>query len=215
MKGYDLEKARELWRQEPDDERVFRAAMNDIDEYPPDIQVIIRQEAAYRRQVQSEDEAIPKKTPLQIAFSSIGLDYDTEETKDLQKADELIRLAFTVAVFSVCVTLVLGVLAILGYPLFGVSVWVLLDVVIVITLAYGVRGRSRACAVILFVYWTVGKIFQSVNTESIMPCCYGILFGFFFFQGIRGTFAHSKMTKLMIMSNNKETGVSDPDTESK
>jgi hypothetical protein len=48
---YNLEEVRELWRQEPDDDRVFRATTEDIEEYPPEIQTIIKEEADRRRKV--------------------------------------------------------------------------------------------------------------------------------------------------------------------
>jgi predicted phage tail protein len=54
---YDLEEVRKLWRREPDDNRVFRAATEDIEEYPPEIQTIIKEEAEQRRKViQQEHE---------------------------------------------------------------------------------------------------------------------------------------------------------------
>ena len=47
-KKYNLEEAKELWRQEPDDNNVFRAAAEDIEEYPPEVQAVIKEEAKRR-----------------------------------------------------------------------------------------------------------------------------------------------------------------------
>jgi hypothetical protein len=49
QKTYNMEEARKLWHQEPDDNRVYRAADKDINEYPPEIQAIIKEEADNRR----------------------------------------------------------------------------------------------------------------------------------------------------------------------
>ena len=51
-KRYDLEEVKRLWRQEPDDNMVFRAANQDIEEYPPEIQTIIKEEAERRHAIQ-------------------------------------------------------------------------------------------------------------------------------------------------------------------
>lgn len=50
---YDLEEIRKLWQQEPDDSMVFKAANQDIEEYPPEIQAIIKEEAERRRAIQA------------------------------------------------------------------------------------------------------------------------------------------------------------------
>jgi len=49
QKTYNMEEARKLWHQEPDDNRVYMAADKDIKEYPPEIQAIIKEEADNRR----------------------------------------------------------------------------------------------------------------------------------------------------------------------
>ena len=48
---YNLERAKELWRQEPNDNSVFKAEIEDIEEYPPEIQNVIREEAERRRKL--------------------------------------------------------------------------------------------------------------------------------------------------------------------
>lgn len=48
---YNLERARKLWRQEPNDNAVFKAEIEDIEEYPPEIQNVIREEAERRRKL--------------------------------------------------------------------------------------------------------------------------------------------------------------------
>ncbi len=57
-KRYDLEEVKRLWRREPDDDMVFRAANQDIEEYPPEIQTIIKEEAERRHAIQAI-QAVP------------------------------------------------------------------------------------------------------------------------------------------------------------
>ena len=80
MAKYDLEKVKELWEQEPDDNRVFRAATEDIEEYPPEVQAIIKEEAKRRRKAELEGEATPKQSLLHRFWSSIGIYYDPKES---------------------------------------------------------------------------------------------------------------------------------------
>ncbi len=81
-KNYNIEEVKELWKQEPDDKRIFRAATEDIDEYPPEVQTIIKEEAERRREAQLEEKGLPiqwlnfyvnVRIPLGIVVSVIGL----------------------------------------------------------------------------------------------------------------------------------------------
>jgi len=60
-KNYNTEEVKELWKQEPDDNIVFRAATKDIEEYPQEIQSIIKEEAERRRAALANAKPIPKK----------------------------------------------------------------------------------------------------------------------------------------------------------
>lgn len=64
VKKYNLEKTRELWRQEPDDNAVFKAATEDIEEYPPEIQSVIKEEAERRRKINETAEEGQRKSWL-------------------------------------------------------------------------------------------------------------------------------------------------------
>ena len=58
---YNLERAKELWRQEPDDSVVFKAATEDIEEYPSEIQDVIKEEAERRRKSNYTAEEFHRK----------------------------------------------------------------------------------------------------------------------------------------------------------
>lgn len=51
MTKYNIEEVKELWQHEPNDNAVFKAEIEDIEEYPPEIQNVIRGEAERRRKL--------------------------------------------------------------------------------------------------------------------------------------------------------------------
>jgi len=208
---YDLEEVRQLWQQEPDDNRVFRASTEDIEGYPLEIQAIIKEEAERRRIAKTNTEPIPKQTMLQKGFSSVGLYCDPKETKDLESANQLIRLAFWTAIIGASITLVLSVVACFGYSVLGLVVTPLglVHAVVIFALAYGIHKRSRICAVITFVYFVVSKIVQCVEIGNEKPIYWGILFGFFLFQGIRGTFAYHRLRRSIDITKDNNQAIED------
>jgi cation transport ATPase len=66
-KKYSLEEARELWRQEPDDNVIFKAVTENIEEYPPEIQAVIKEEAERRRRLNETVEEGYRKSGKQRA----------------------------------------------------------------------------------------------------------------------------------------------------
>jgi len=59
-----IQEVKELWRQEPDDKAVFKAATEDIEEYPPEIQAVIKEEAERRRKLNEKAEESHGKSRL-------------------------------------------------------------------------------------------------------------------------------------------------------
>ena len=59
-----IQEVKESWRQEPDDNAVFKAATEDIEEYPPEIQAVIKEEAERRRRLNETAEESRKKSRL-------------------------------------------------------------------------------------------------------------------------------------------------------
>jgi len=67
--------------------------------------------------------------------------------------------------------------------------WVI-DTLAVLGLTIGVHMKNRACAVLLLLLWIVEKLLQwGENPEALAGLPIAILFGYFFYQGIVGTFA--------------------------
>jgi len=114
---------------------------------------------------------------------------------DLQKAENAIKGAWIAGIISGSITLFVTILAIVGVRIFNFSAWTLLDVILVFGLAYGIYRKNRACAVILFIYFILSKIYMIIALGAVTGLPVAILFAYFFFQGIRGTFAYHKIMK--------------------
>jgi hypothetical protein len=68
------------------------------------------------------------------------------------------------------------------------SAWNLLDVAVIAGLTFGIYRKSRACAIIMLVYFIGSKLLLWSETKSVSGLPMALIFGWFFFQGIRGTF---------------------------
>ena len=73
----------------------------------------------------------------------------------------------------------------------------LVDAFIIFSLAYGIHKKSPLCAVLMFEYFLLSKVFNA-SISSHIPTgalIVGIPFLYFLFQGITGTFAHHKSNR--------------------
>lgn len=104
-----------------------------------------------------------------------------------------IKTAWIAAVVSACATLLFTVLAISGTEIAGFSAWQLLDVVLVFGLAIGIYLKSRVSAVLMFAYFVGSKIIFMVQTGAPSGLLMGLIFSYFFWQGVSGTFAYHKI----------------------
>ena len=111
-KNYNIEEVKELWKKEPDDSIVFKAATEDIDEYPLEIQSIIKEEADRRREAQVEEKGFSNRwldfyvnvrIPLGIVVSVIGLIVFALSVND--PIALLVTLIFTA--FDICLSIFL------------------------------------------------------------------------------------------------------------
>ena len=73
MAEYNIEEVKELWRQEPDDKAILRAATKDIEEYPPEIQAVIKKEAERRRIANEAEKERQKKENVDKLSATIIL----------------------------------------------------------------------------------------------------------------------------------------------
>jgi serine/threonine-protein kinase len=114
---------------------------------------------------------------------------------DLEKALKHIKTAWIAGLVSAGLTLAVTVLAMAGISLFGFTVLNLLDVLLMAGLSFGIYKKSRICAVALFAYFVASKVIMWVSMGNVAGLPLALVFGYFFYQGIRGTFAYQKLAK--------------------
>jgi serine/threonine-protein kinase len=103
-----------------------------------------------------------------------------------------IKHAWIAAVISGSITLIFTVIAISGTDVLGASAWTFLDVALIFGLAFGIFKKSRTCAVIMLTYFVLSKVSISIETGKLNGLGLGILFAYFYWEGVSGTFAYHK-----------------------
>jgi len=115
---------------------------------------------------------------------------------DLVTAEKHIKRAWIIGIISGSLTLLLLLMASLGNDMLqgmGLDLWSLLDVALVFGLTYGIYRKSRICAIVLFSYFILSKIYTMVEMGQLGSLAISALFLYFLFQGIRGTWAYHKL----------------------
>ena len=111
---------------------------------------------------------------------------------NIEKANNAIKSAWIAGVISGTLTLILSLIGAFGFDL-----WNLIDAFLTFGLTFGIYKKNRACAIILFIYFVGDKIFALIQSPATaatgIPMA--LVFGYFFFQGIRGTFAYHRIRK--------------------
>jgi len=106
-----------------------------------------------------------------------------------EQAEKAIKNAWGAGIISGVLTLIVTIVAMAGYDFMGFSVWNLLDVAVIAGLTFGIYRKSRTCAVIMLVYFIGSKFLMWAETKSVSGLPMALVFSWYFFQGIRGTFA--------------------------
>ena len=143
--------------------------------------------------------------------------YSAPEAPVADQADELIfaekiqgkinRAVIAGVVSGVITFLFAGLVVVSASGLPKESVVFLGDFLLVAGLTYGIYRRSRACAVAMFVYSLLFKIFliallsasdfvaREAQIGTVVIISIGCIFLYYYFQGILGTFAYRKHLK--------------------
>jgi serine/threonine-protein kinase len=104
-----------------------------------------------------------------------------------------IRNAWIAAIVSGSLTLLVTLVAMSGSPIFGFSAWMLIDVALIFGLAFGIYKKSRTCATVLLVYFIISQILLRIETGQTSGLFMSIIFIYFYWQGVSGTFAYHKL----------------------
>lgn len=73
------------------------------------------------------------------------------------------------------------------------NAWNLLDVVLIFFLAFWIYKRSRVAATTMFIYFLISKIIVIAETGQASGGLIALIFLYFYFQAIVGTFQYHKL----------------------
>jgi serine/threonine-protein kinase len=114
-----------------------------------------------------------------------------DSVPDIPETLKKIKNAWVAVVFFGCLTLLAALIAMPGIKMLHFSAWSLIDVALMFCLAFGIYKRSRTCAVLMFIFFISAQINGIIETGELRALA--IVFGYFFWQGIFGTFAYHKL----------------------
>jgi len=106
-----------------------------------------------------------------------------------------IRNAWIAGLISAGMTCVVTLLAIFGVSLMGFTAWQLLDVVLILGLTLGIYKKSRVCAISMLAYFVASKIMIVSETGRPNGLVTGLIFVYYYWQGVMGTFAYHRLKK--------------------
>lgn len=67
-----------------------------------------------------------------------------------------------------------------------------LEALLIAGLAFGVYRKSRTCAILILIVLILGVLSNMILTNSRIILFMGVFYGFFYYEGIRGTFAYHR-----------------------
>ena len=102
--------------------------------------------------------------------------------------------ATTAGVISGVITLIVTLVSMAGGKVLEFSAWNLLDVALIFGLTYGIYKNRRICAVSMLIYFLFSKIYLAVTLKQA-PSFLAYIFIYYFFQGVRGTFAYHRLVQ--------------------
>ncbi len=130
--------------------------------------------------------------PPRSAVADIVVEDGRRVPEDVLKK---IRNAWIAALVSAAVTLVIALVAMAGElhgPFSGSQLW---DVVFILGLAFGISRKSRVCAVVMFLYFVISKIWLIYVTGQFNGIYLGFAFLYFYGQGAMATFDYHRIRK--------------------
>jgi hypothetical protein len=157
----------------------------DLSSPPPQVPPQYRQENVNQIPVTSNNSS---SLPNNIV-SRKETDTAAENTLGLKKANNQIKTAWITGTIS-------GVMTLLGTLFLNIPD-LFIDVVLTFGLSFGIYKKSRICAVIMFGYFIFSKILLwEILKGDPLGLIVSIAFIYFFWQGVQGTFAYHKITKM-------------------
>jgi serine/threonine-protein kinase len=127
--------------------------------------------------------------------SSASLQQHDVELLVPKDIDKKIAGGWVAGLISIAISLVFIGISFFGPTIAGMNANALVDVTLMAGLAYGVFRKSRICAVLLFLMFLAEKIYAFVATGTVSGIVTSLLFLWFFFQAVIGTFQFHRWKK--------------------
>ena len=117
--------------------------------------------------------------------------------KDLEVANTAIKRAWIAGVIVVLITSIIAFISIRGQDVLGLGYdkWIIVDILVFAVLTFGVAKKSRVCAILLLTFFVIGKISLFIQMKEPTGIGASLVWIFFFFQGVRGTFSYHRIIK--------------------
>jgi hypothetical protein len=114
---------------------------------------------------------------------------------NIEEAKKAIKIAWILALVSGGITLIFGIFSkyIQDTVPINANFGFVLDALIIFGLAFGIYKKSRICAVIMFVYFFDSQFRFTISSRTVYNIPLALVFLFYFYQGIRGTFYYHKL----------------------
>lgn len=125
--------------------------------------------------------------------SELGIQNKVEIPDEISKK---IKNGWIAAIISGVTTFGIMLLAINTGALDGLfDIWSMVDVVLIFILAIGIYKKSRFAATFMFTYFLFSKIWIVVETGKPSGLLLSIIFLYFYFQAMVGTYQYHKLIK--------------------
>ena len=106
-----------------------------------------------------------------------------------------IRHAWIACVITGVLTMILALISMNGNALYGHSGMDAFDALFVFGMAFGISRKSRVCAVLMLLYFILSKYLLYKASGQASGFLFGLVFLFFYVQGVLGTFEYHKLRK--------------------
>ena len=115
-----------------------------------------------------------------------------------------IRAGWIAALISAAVTFILMLVFIRSGDLGDLfDIWSTFDVILILVLAFGIYKKSRIAATLMLLYFLLSKILIIVETGRPSGLLLSVIFLYFYFQAMVGTFQYHKLIKSHVKADKK------------
>ena len=113
----------------------------------------------------------------------------------LKQANKAIKDAAVAGIITIIITLMLTLIYASGAGLAHIDPWNIIDLVVLSGLTYGIYRKNRLCALLMPLYYLSVKTVLWVNEDAFIGVPLALIFTYFFWRGVQGTWAYHKLTR--------------------